>query len=90
MTEQKPEAVEGRKVGEISHYFSKISVGIIELAGPLKVGDSIRIKGHTTDVTQTVDSMQVEHQNVAEAKAGDSVGVKVTEHVRVGDTVYVV
>lgn len=57
-------------------------------AGTLKVGETIRIKGHTSDLTQTVDSLQQEHQQVAELKTGASGGLKVKEHVREGDKVF--
>lgn len=76
------------EIGKIKHYFSKISVGIIELAGDLKVGETIHIKGHSSDFSQKVDSMQIEHQEVKEAKAGDSVGIKVTDKVKEGDKVF--
>lgn len=77
-----------QEIGKISHYFGKISVGIIELSGPLKVGDNIHIKGAHADFNQTVDSMQIEHQSVEEAKAGDFVGIKVAEKVHDNDKVY--
>ncbi|NIM05947.1 MAG: hypothetical protein GTO55_06650 [Armatimonadetes bacterium] len=75
-------------IGSISHFFGKISVGIIELTGTLRVGESVHIKGHTTDFVQAITSMQIEHAQVEEAKAGDSVGIKVDQPVREGDTVY--
>jgi translation initiation factor IF-2 len=77
------------KIGKISDYFRKIGVAAIEITqGALSVGDTIRIKGHTTDLTQVVESMQIEHQNVQTAKAGDSIGIKVKDHVRDHDEVY--
>jgi translation initiation factor IF-2 len=81
---------EGRLVGKISHFFSHLMVGVIELEDTLRVGDTIRIRGAHADLTQTVDSMQIEHEQVQEAGAGASVGVKVTEKVHEGDRVYVV
>lgn len=78
----------GKPLGEVSHYYSKIGVGIIKLASPLKVGDKIKIKGHSTDIEQTTDSIQIEHKDVEEAKKGDVVGVKVSDKVREGDKVY--
>ena len=75
-------------IGTVSDFFAHPVVAAIELTAPLKVGDKIRIKGHTTDLELTVQSMQIEHENVNEAKAGDSIGVKVSEHVRKHDTVY--
>lgn len=77
-----------KEIGKISHYYSKLSVGIIELSDILKVGDNIHIKGHSTDINQSVDSIEVEHQKVNEAKAGESVGIKVIDHVRQNDAVY--
>ena len=76
------------QVGVIKHYYSKIGVAVIDLTAPLKVGDEIHVKGHTSDFTVKVDSMQVEHQNIEEAKAGDSIGLKVPEKVREQDAVY--
>lgn len=77
-----------KEVGTITHYFTKISVAIVELTDTLSVGDRILIKGITTDFEQTVDSMQIEHTNVEKAEAGQSIGLKVNERVREGDTVY--
>jgi len=76
------------EIGKVSDFFAHPVVAGIELTAPLKVGDKIHIKGHTTDMELTVDSMQINNVDVQEAKAGDSVGVKVTERVRGGDTVY--
>lgn len=71
------------EIGKVSDYFRKIGVAAIEITqGTLSVGDTIRIKGHTTDFTQVLESMQIEHQNVQTAKAGDSIGIKVKDHVR--------
>jgi putative protease len=75
-------------VGMVSHYYGKISVAAIELDGDLKVGDTIHIKGHTTDLMQPVRSIQVEHHNIQQAHAGDSVGIGVLEHVREHDEVF--
>lgn len=77
------------EIGKVSDYFRKIGVAAIEITqGTLSVGDTIRIKGHTTDFTQVLESMQIEHQNVQTAKAGDSIGIKVKDHVRDHDEVY--
>ena len=76
------------EIGKISHFFSKIGVAVVELTGNLKVGDTIRIKGSTTDFTQEVESMQVDHNSVQEAKSGDSIGLKMKEKVRENDKVY--
>lgn len=77
-----------KEIGKITHYFGHISVGIIELVDALKVGDKIRIKGHTTDLAQDIDSMQIEHATVTEGKVGDSVGIKVSQKVHPGDKVF--
>jgi translation initiation factor IF-2 len=78
-----------QKVGRVTHYWSKIGVAGIEITGgELRVGDTIRFKGHTTDLTERLDSMQVEHQPVAVARAGDAIAVKVTDHVRDHDDVF--
>ncbi len=80
-----------KKIGVISHYFGKISVAGIEIEkGKLKTGDTIRIKGYTSDFTQIVKSMQIDLQVVEEAKKGDSIGIKVSERVREHDEVYIV
>ncbi|MCM8831125.1 MAG: hypothetical protein NC918_02905 [Candidatus Omnitrophica bacterium] len=77
-----------QEVGKITHYFGKISVGIIKLIAPLKVGDTIHIKGRHDDFTQQVTSIQVQHAEVQEAKAGDEVGIKVISKVHENDIVY--
>ena len=78
-----------QKIGRVTHYWAKIGVAGIEItAGEVRVGDTIRFKGHTTDFTQRLDSMQVEHDPVTVARAGDSVALKVTDHVRDHDEVY--
>jgi translation initiation factor IF-2 len=78
-----------QKIGRVTHYWAKIGVAGIEItAGEVRVGDTIRFKGHTTDFNQRVDSMQVEHDPVAVARAGDSVGLKVADHVRDHDEVF--
>ena len=77
------------EVGKVVGYFSKIGVAAIDITqGSLKVGDKIHIKGHTTDFEQVVESIQIEHQNVQEAKPGDSIGIKVKDRVRDHDMVY--
>ncbi|UCG92416.1 MAG: hypothetical protein JSV97_01500 [candidate division WOR-3 bacterium] len=78
-------------IGKVTHYFNKIGVGVVELTdGELKVGDTIHIKGHTSDFTQTVNSMQIEHEAIEKAKKGDSVGLKVDSVVHEHDEVYLV
>ena len=77
-------------VGTVSHHWGRLGVAGIELSGELKVGDTIHILGHTSDFTQTVDSIQIEQETVESAKAGESIGVKVNERARVRDQVLVV
>ena len=77
-----------KKVGEVTHYWRKISVAGIKLTDTLSVGDTIRIRGATTDFEQTVGSMQIEHQNIETATKGQEVGLRVKDKVRRGDTVY--
>lgn len=81
-------AKEGKLIGEITHYYSNIGVGIVDLKDSLKVGEKIEIKGHLTDIEQDINSIQIDHKEVAEAKKGDVVGLKVTDKVREGDKVY--
>ena len=78
----------GQLIGKVSHYFSNIGVAVIDLSGNLKVGDSIRIAGGETDFTQQVESMEIEHKKVEQAKKGDSAGLKVSQKVREGYKVY--
>ena len=76
------------EIGKVSDFFARPVVAGIELTGTIKLGDTIRIKGYTTDIELTVDSMQINNVNVTEAKTGDSIGIKVSERVRRGDRVY--
>jgi putative protease len=79
---------EKKLIGRITHYFTNISVGVIELSDKLSVGDRISIEGATSNIQQSVDSMQIEHKEVQSAKKGDSIGLKVADRVRPGDNVY--
>jgi translation elongation factor EF-1alpha len=76
------------RIGVVNDYFAKIGVAGIDLEGTLRVGDRVHIKGHTTDLEQTVDSIQIEHEQVEEAKQGDAIGIKVADRCRGGDLVY--
>lgn len=77
------------EIGKITHFFSKINVGVLEITkGNVRVGDTIHIKGHTTDYYQKVQSMQVEHASVESAEEGMEVGLKVESPVREGDAVF--
>lgn len=75
-------------IGKVTDFFAKHVVAGIELSGILKVGDKIHIKGSTTDMEITVESMQIDRVDMAECKAGDLIGIKVPDRVRRGDTVY--
>jgi putative protease len=76
-------------IGVVTHYFGKIGVAALKITnGELRVGDTIHVKGHTSDFTQTVDSMQVEHGSVEVARKGDEIGLKTAEYVREHDAVY--
>ena len=75
-------------IGEVSDFFARPVVAGIELTATLKLGDKIHIKGHSTDMELIVDSMQINNVDVPQAKAGDAIGVKVSERVRRGDIVY--
>lgn len=77
------------EIGKITHYFSKINVGILELSkGTIQVGDTIHIKGHTSDFYQKIESMQLEHDPVDKVKLGEPVGIKVENSVRENDVVF--
>ena len=82
--------MEEKEIGRISHYFGKVSVGIIELTDTLKVGDTIHVKGVHDDFTQKVDSLQIEHEKIAQGKSGDAVGVRVASRVHENDKVFLV
>jgi len=77
-----------REVGRVSHFFRKISVAVIELKDTVSVGDRILIKGPTTNLEQTVESMEIEHEKVQRAEAGQSIGLSVSDRVRENDVVY--
>lgn len=76
------------EVGRITHFFSKISVAVVELTAPLVVGDKILVKGPSTDFEQIVESMQIEHKNIQRAEAGQSIGLKMAQQAREKDVVY--
>jgi len=82
------EETTGVILGAVTHYYGKLGVGIVKLSDTLKTGDNIRIQGHSTDFEQSVETIQIDHNDVPEAKKGDVVGIKVSDHVREGDKVY--
>ncbi|PIP11816.1 MAG: hypothetical protein COX49_09055 [bacterium (Candidatus Stahlbacteria) CG23_combo_of_CG06-09_8_20_14_all_40_9] len=78
-----------KEIGKVENYFTHIGVVTLRITnGTLKIGDTIHIKGVVTDFTQTVESMEIEHKKVQEAKVGDSVGIKVKERVKRHDRIY--
>jgi len=87
--EPKGEEMNEQEIGEILHYFDEISVAVVKATkDEIKVGQEIRVKGHTTDFTQNVESMQIDHEDVEKIKKGEEAGMKVSEKVRKGDKVY--
>lgn len=76
------------EIGEISNYFAHVEVAAIKLTKPLKVGDTIQIKGGDVDFEQKIDSMQINHKSVKTAKSGDEIGIKVSHKVRKGYKVF--
>jgi len=80
--------MEEKLIGKITHYYGHLGVGIIELSDVLKAGDNIHIKGHSSDFTQPVSSIQIEHASVKEAQSGDLIGIKVSQKVHEHDAVY--
>ena len=82
MSEQETE------IGNVMTYYSNIGVAAIDLTGNVKVGDTIIIRGYTTDVEHVIDSMEIDHKSVQEAKSGDEIGIKVASKLRKKDRVY--
>lgn len=80
--------MEEKRIGKVASYFSQVEVAAIDLEGPLAVGDTVHIKGTTTDFAQKVESMQIDRKPVQKAKKGQSIGIKVAERVRPNDLVY--
>ncbi len=78
----------GDQIGKITHYFPKVGVAVLELTAPLKVGDMIEVVTHDGNFTQKVDSMQVDHAPIQEAKPGQSIGLKVSQKVHEGNKVH--
>jgi putative protease len=76
------------EIGKVTHYFNKIGVAAIELTGTLTVGDTVHVKGHTSDWTQVIESMQIEHESVQTAGPGTSVGIRVPGHAHENDVVF--
>jgi len=75
-------------VGKVTHFFGKISVAVIELSAPLKVGDKIKFKHGTEEFEQNINSMQIEHDPIQSAKKGQAIGLKTVQHVHEGTEVF--
>lgn len=76
------------RVGEVTHFYNRLSVAVLDLSGELQVGDVIHIAGYTTDLSQRVESMEIEHRKVQSVGPGADVALEVAGRVRVGDVVY--
>ena len=76
------------QIGKITHYYDKIGVAVVKLSQKMKIGDKIKISGHDKEYSQVISSMQVEHEQITEAKKGDELGIKVEQSVKEGDVVY--
>jgi hypothetical protein len=87
-TVKKAPKTEGKLIGSITHYFPHVQAAVIKLKGPLTMGDTVKIKGHTTDLTQTITSMQIDRVDISNAKKGDEIGLQVSSRVRQGDKAY--
>ena len=79
---------EGNLIGLVIHYFPHVQAAVVKLKKPLSNGDTLKIKGHTTDLTQTVTSMQIDRVEISSGKKGDEIGLQVSSRVRQGDKVY--
>ena len=79
---------EEKLIGTITHYYSKIGVAIVDVSDCVSVGDKVKIKGHSTEFEQDIDSIQVDHGTVNEANKNDVIGLKVNDKVREGDKLY--
>jgi len=83
-----PKKQEGNLIGLITHYFPHVQAAVIKLKGPLAMGDTVKIKGHTTDLTHIITSMQIDRVDISNAKKGDEIGLQVSSRVRQNDKVY--
>lgn len=80
--------VEGQHIGEVTHYYKKVGVGVVQLRADLKLGDQLHFKGAYTDFIQPADSLQVDHASVEQVSANSEVAIRVDQRVRRGDSVY--
>lgn len=86
---KKPMPKAQQPIGKVTHYFPHVQAGVVKvLKGPLSVGDTITVKGHTTNFTQKIESMQIDHVPITVAQKGAEIGLKVTSLVRHGDLVF--
>lgn len=80
-----------KKIGNVTHYYNDLNVATVKVTdGELHLGDTIHIEGHTSDFTQKIGSMELDHMSVDVAKPGDIVGIATDEYVREHDTIYIV
>lgn len=79
-----------KKVGTVTHYYGNIGVAVVELSGKLSVGDKVKFEDGKHEFEQTIESMQIEHENISSAKKGDAIGLKVNEKVNEGADVSLV
>lgn len=77
-----------KKIGDVTHYYGGLSVAIVKFKEMVRVGDSVKFFGATTDFSEKIGSMQYDHKDITEAKKGQEVGIKVVGKVREGDEVY--
>lgn len=75
-------------VGIITHYFPKVRAAVVKLKAPLSIGDTVKIKGHTTDFKQNITSLQIDRVPINSAKKGQEIGLLVDSRVRKNDVVY--
>lgn len=80
--------MEGNRIGEVTHFYNRISVAVLALTDTIRLGETVRFLGHTTDFRQQVISLQIEHQSVDEARPGQDVAMEVEQRVRRGDMVF--
>lgn len=78
----------GVQIGKVTHFFDHINVAALALTETIRVGDTVHFLGHSTDFQQEVSSLQIEHKDIREAKAGDDVAMKVTQPVHPNDKVF--
>lgn len=80
--------MEKKQIGEVTHYFNKVGAAVIKLTDELNKGDKISIEGATTKIEQTIESMQIDRENIEKGEAGQEIGIKVSDAVRKGDKVF--